>query len=65
VKVFVAGDMGRDPWELIGVFSTEELAIAACVTPTQFVGPMELDVSTPEETTVWPDLVYPLAEAVP
>lgn len=58
--VYVVGEMSRTPWEMVGVFSTRELALAACVRYSQFIAPLEMDQSTPEETTVWPGVEYPL-----
>jgi len=46
-------------WELIGVFSTEEKAVAACLNEYYFVGPVELDEVLPDETVEWPRCYYP------
>ena len=46
-------------WEILGAFSTEELALARCTRDNDFVAPIELDKSVSEELTEWPDLYYP------
>ena len=60
-EVFVVGDMTRpEAWEVIGVFDSKELAEAACIEPTHFVGPIELNKTTPKETLEWPNAYYPI-----
>lgn len=49
-------------WEFVGVYETEQLAIDACSTDLFFVGPVELNVSFPDETVEWPGAYYPKAE---
>jgi len=46
-------------WELLGVFSTKELAEAACLESHDFVMPMELDCVAPRQTTVNLATYYP------
>jgi hypothetical protein len=46
-------------WELIGVFSSEEKAVAACLNEYYFIGPVELDEVLPDETVEWPGCYYP------
>ena len=53
---------GRQVWEMAGVFSTEEKAVAACRTANYFVGPLPVDTEFPHETVEWPDCYYPLAD---
>lgn len=48
-------------WELIGVFTTEENAVAACKEPTDCVAPVELDAVAPREREIFPGAYYPLA----
>ena len=48
-----------DNWEVLGAFSTEELALARCTKDNDFVAPLELDESLPEEVTEWVGLYYP------
>ena len=57
------GDVGVG--EVIGVFSTKELAEAACRKKTDCVAPITLDAVAPRETTVMPGAYYPLAGAKP
>lgn len=46
-------------WEFVGVFETEEKAVAACLTGMYFVGPTELDKAFPHETVLWKGAYYP------
>lgn len=52
-------------WEFFGVFSSEEKAVAACVSPDMFIGPGELDVALAEAPEAWPGAYYPRPEVVP
>ena len=47
--------------ELIGVFSTEAKAVAACKEPTDCVAPIELDAVAPRSAAVMLGAYYPLA----
>lgn len=47
-------------WEIVGVFTSEKLAVAACTTPWHFVGPQKLNVRNPDETIDWPGCYYPI-----
>lgn len=47
--------------EVMGVFSTEKLAVEACTKWFDCVCPIELDKRAPEETTEWPGAYYPIA----
>ena len=46
-------------WEFVGVFETEEKAVAACRTGMYFVGPTELDKAFPHERVIWKGAYYP------
>lgn len=64
MKIFIVGQItcyepGKMGWELAGVYSDQAKAEAACKDDRYFVGPVELDVALPEETTVWPGAYYP------
>lgn len=48
-----------EPWELIGVFDSEEKAVNACVKDNYFVGPVTLNVAFPDEPVEWPGCYYP------
>jgi len=39
-------------WDLMGVFSTEQKAVAACTSEIDFIWPMKIDEKAPEETVV-------------
>jgi len=67
MKVYVVGKWikrvdERVVWDIQGVFSTEEKAVAECKSPEWFVGPINLDESVPEENREWPGFYYPLDE---
>ena len=47
-------------WELVGVFDSEEKAVAACLDNHCFVGPITLNEITPKERISWPGCYYPL-----
>lgn len=49
-------------WELMGVFTSEEKAVAACTELWHFVGPATLDVRLPDESVAWAGCYYPLAK---
>lgn len=46
-------------FEFVGVFDSEEKAVAACATPDYFIGPATLNEATPDKTTEWPGAYYP------
>jgi hypothetical protein len=62
-KIFVVGKRLDDPgaWELQGVFTTEEKAVAACLGWRYFVGPIELDCPAGDATMDWDGAFYPIA----
>ena len=47
---------------IVGVFSDEQKAIAACRTPNHGYGPIQLDKDTGDELTDWADFRYPMRE---
>lgn len=49
-------------WELMGVFTSEEKAVAACTELWHFVGPATLDERLPDESVAWAGCHYPLAK---
>jgi len=52
-------------WDLIGVCSTEDLAVQACGDDNYFIGPMELNEILPKESVPWPGSYYPTKETEP
>lgn len=46
-------------WEFFGVYSDEALAIAACRTRRDFVGPARMNERPPEAPTEWPGAYRP------
>ena len=69
--VWVAGQLAEDPsaqefnpdaWELVGVYTEEELAVDACRTENYFIGPVSLNDTFPPEKTRWVGSYYPKHE---
>jgi len=46
-------------WDIQGVFSTREKALAACRGPNYFIGPIKLNEELPDETVEWPGREWP------
>jgi len=55
---------GDHLFEIQGVFTSEEKAIAACRDENYGYGPEVLDQELPHESTPWPGYVYPHAPKV-
>ena len=53
-QLYIVGFDGRTPWEFVGVFDSEDKAIAACIDDNHFYGPAMLNVVTPKEAVDWP-----------
>lgn len=51
-------------WELQGIFSNEDKAIAACQTSLYFIAPIEIDKECPRDNRYMPGAYYPLAEGM-
>lgn len=47
--------------EVLGVFSEESKAVAACQQSIDVIGPVVLDESLPDERVEWAGAYYPLA----
>jgi hypothetical protein len=62
MTVWIVGRWTSDtkPWEVMGVYDSEEKAVAACKDCRYFVGPEELNVPAPDEPTPWPGCYYPI-----
>jgi hypothetical protein len=61
VKLWLAGRSADDEeWEVLGIYTTEERAVARCVRGCDFVWPTEADVDFPEETEEMPEAYFPL-----
>lgn len=56
------GDTGAVVWDLQGVFSARDQAVAACKAPNWFIAPIKLDQPLPEKTEVMPDVEWPLLD---
>lgn len=48
-------------WELCGIFTTEEKAVARCLDASYWIAPLPLDVDAPEAPTPIPRSRFPLA----
>jgi hypothetical protein len=63
MKLFVVGKKlftHVQAWEMIGVYSTETLALRACEGHSDyFIGPMDMDVTSPDEACDWPGAYIP------
>ena len=60
-----SGETCNSVWDLVGVFSSEVKAVAACVRTDHFLYPVELDAVAPDETCVPPGFRYPLEDRAP
>lgn len=61
-RIFPDDKQGRQ-WEILGLYSTREAALARCRTPHDFAGPMALDCDCPEEPTEWEGCEWPIDAA--
>ena len=53
---------GVTPWEFVGVFDTEKVAVAACIGKHYFVAPIRLNESAPVFLKPFPDCYYPMTK---
>ncbi len=65
MRVWIAGQVRDDGqhWQVVGVFSTEQLAVAAASDDRTFIGPLEVDVYLGDVAMPWPGGYYPTALA--
>ena len=67
VVVWVVGnqrcviDTQTTVWDILGVFDTESVAVAACTKTSHFIGPLILNARLPDEVVDWVGSYYPLA----
>jgi len=61
--VWVTGHSVGAGWSILGVFTSEEKAIAACTKQTHFIGPMTLDEVVDGEDIDWIGAYYPLVQS--
>ena len=47
-------------WQFQGVFTTEDLAVKACVNRSYFIGPVILNKQLPDDAIEWPGAYFPL-----
>ena len=60
MTIWICGRTENSNWEILGAFSTEELAIDRCTMDSDFVAPLDIDESLSDEIIEWPRLYYPL-----
>lgn len=61
VGQYVATHESGTVWDFSGLYSTRELALAACRDYSYFIAPALLDQQLPHERREWSGLEYPLA----
>lgn len=62
MKLWVVGKIlcqSEHSWEFAGVFSSQDLAISACVEESYFVAPAVLDENITGDARPWPGAYYP------
>lgn len=59
--VYAVAQTEKEEWELGGIYTTEEKAIAACTLPTDCYWPIELDKDLGRETDA--QGIFPLAQS--
>ena len=58
---YKSGEFLNTVWDLQGIFSTREKAVAACRNENYFIAPVTVDEVVPDETTSFPGVEYPLS----
>jgi len=61
VGQYKGGKFPNTNWDLYGVFTTKEKAIAVCNDKSYFIGPVEINKTLGEESVMWPGCLYPKA----
>jgi hypothetical protein len=57
---YICGDYPTASSEFLGIFDSEEKAVARCTIPQHWVGPANLNEALPDEPTPWPGAYYPI-----
>jgi hypothetical protein len=60
--VYIVTLWREQTYEVVGIFSDEQKAIAACRTSNHGYGPMQLDKDSGDELIDWPEFRYPIRE---
>lgn len=55
-------EYGVCEFEIVGVYDSEEKALAVCTTDKHVIAPMELNYTFPDERVIIPGSYYPLAK---
>ena len=55
-------DVAGSGWEILGLYADERAAVARCIRPNDFIGPLALGERLPEERVDWPGVRYPRTE---
>lgn len=60
-KVWLAGRYtSPKPWEVLGIFNTEEKAVIRCTRENDFVAPFHLNELLSENRKPMPNMYYPI-----
>lgn len=62
MDVWIVGQINPEnykEWDFQGVFSSEALAVEACINSNFFVGKATMDVALATESTPWPNAYCP------
>ena len=54
------GEFPNTIWDFQGIFSSQQLAIAACRNSSYFIVPVEADIELPETTIKMPNTYFPI-----
>lgn len=58
--IWVAGELlSEDGWQILGVFDSEQAAIACCELPSDFVAPLPTGKILNRDEKGWPGLYFP------
>ena len=64
MNVWIVGQLRPEldhRWELCGIWTEKEKAVAACRDGSYFIGKVPVDTPFPEESTVLPEFEFPKA----
>lgn len=67
MTLYLVGMRRKDlpDWEFVGIYTTQDLAIKACLDSQYFYAPVVPNVTMPEERQPWPELHWPHLEWSP
>jgi hypothetical protein len=47
-------------WDIQGIFNNKDLALKACKNESYFIAPIIMNEYSPDETTDWPGVEFPI-----